>query len=797
MRSLLLLLGSFLLFSTTIPACGYYILGEQYRIALLDPYLAGEEYSAFFYSSEALNHGQNAQAGRDRLRNAQAWATELGAGVSPQNVMDILYGTTLANWLSAKGGAAKQNGWANNPAWQAISKRPDLLEYALWAKGYEQPYKQITYWEWEEMEEEPVADPATEAYTTNFKSRAEAGYAKAPKNSFLADRYAYQLLLMAYYDGDEEAMATYFNRHFKGKQGPLADWARFHFAGQWNEEGRYLVEMANAFRAVPEKALAVYRRTEQKIDLTLALSIAKTGEERSNLYALAALKRKGRALELLREAYRLDPTNPVLDLLVVREFNKLEDWLMSYQLTANGPALPSTDWPEWDENYETKKEALRKDNYVRDRAYLKNLRTFINEYKSVNGPANFTEVLRAQAALLDEDYAAALQLTEPLTGLTDSPIATQVKVIRFLALLQSGDLGQTGVKNQLAGYLNDLEQELGPISDEEEWTQEGNLREGLNRAAAQAFAAAQDTVSAYFLHNRSLGLPLGDNWASEYYQQIRFLDRNISPGVMEAIIGIVDKGDTSTPWAALLQAGRLPEVNALHDLAGTLALRRNDLALALKHFSVVPDSWYAENYEFMSYLTESPLNDMWSNSPRRIAFTSKADVVRQLQQLEKVRQTGGEAGAAACLQLAHAWYNMSHLGRSWMMLKYGKYAYEPTSAVPWPLGGSHPAVPHSAADYAVIMRAARAEEYLECAASASTDPEMAAATDLGQRAIEWRIRQVTAEQDRDWNMSWEEHVAKTNVGYTKLMTPFVKKYGNTSVYREAIVQCSALAVVER
>lgn len=796
MRSLLLLIGSLLLFSPTLPACGYYIMGEQYRIALLDPYLIGNEYSAFFYSTQLLNHGQNAQAGRDRLRNAQAWATELGAGVSPQNVMDILYGTTLADWLAAKGGAAKQNGWANNPAWRAISQRPDLLEYALWAKGYEQPHKEVTYWEWEEMEEEPVADPATEAYTTNFQARAAAGYAGAPKNSFLADRYAYQLLLMAYYDGDEAAMATYFNRHFKGKQGPLADWARFHFAGQWNEEGRYLVEMANAFRAVPEKALAVYRRTDQRIDLTLALSAAKTDAERSNLYALAALKRKGKALPLLSEAYRLDPTNPVLDLLVVREFNKVEDWLMTYLLTDLGPALPSTDWPEWDvKDYEAKVAALRKSNYAKDRAYLKDLRTFIRSYRSATGPTHFNEILQAQAALLDEDYATALQLTASLPIGEATPISTQVRVIRFLALLQSGRLDQPAVKDELARHLLVLETELGPVSDDEMWDQEGNLRAGLNRAAAQAFAAVQDTVSAFFLHNRSLGLPLGEYWSSEYYNQIRYLDRNISDGVMERIIEVIKKADTTTPWGKLQLKARLPEVNALHDLAGTLALRRNDLPVALRHFAAVPDSWYANAYEFKTYLTESPLNDMWSNRPKRIAFTSKADAVKQLQQLEKVRATGGAAAAAANLTLAHAWYNMSNYGPSWMMLKYGRYLTEPEMAMPWPKGGSHPAVPHSAADFALIQQADRAAKYFAAAAAAAGDPETLAEADLGQRIITLRMAEAAEERSRNWDLTWEEYNKQNSLTYAKLMQPFVKKYRNTSVYQDAIMQCSSLAAI--
>ena len=774
-----------------LQACGYDILGEGYRIALLDPYLVGGEYSAFFYSTERLNHDENAKAGRDRIRNAEAWAAELGYGVSGADVMRILYGSSLDDWLLAKDGGAAKLGWGDNRAWQAISQRPDLLEYALWAKGYEKPDIVQDYWG--EPEEEVVPGP----YTTNFKARARAGYAQSRKNSFLADRYGYQLLLIAYYEGDDEAMDYYFKDHFKGKTGALADWARFHFAGQWNEEGRYLVEMANAFRRVPEKALAVYNRTDQMIDPTKYLSATRNDAERSNLYALAALKRKGKALDLLRQAYILDPTNPMLDLLVVREFNKVEDWLMTYRLTHLGPAIPSGGWPQWGEDYEAKKVIMRKATYGKDRAYLKQLRTFIHSYRSVAGATHFSEVLRAQAALLDEDYAMALRLTDALVNTERSPIGTQVKVIRTLALLQSARLDQEGVKNELAGYLLALEEELGPATESDTWTNDGNLRAGINRAAAQAFAAARDTVSAYFLHNRSLTLPLANNWSSKYYDQIRYLDRPISPQVMREVIAVIERGDESTPWMALLQSSELPEVYALHDLAGTLALRRNDLGLALHHFAAVPYKWYQMNYEFSHHLTTSPLNDMWLGNPRRIAFTRKVDVVRQLMQLEKVSKIGGEAGAAACLTLGKAWYNMSHLGPAWMMLKYGKYNYEPNEPMPWPTGRSHPAVPHSAADYHLIHEASRALEFFNCTSATTIDPEVLAEVDLSKRII---ARDIQANQG-DWgypsSRTWDERMAEYDRQYEELMLPFVREYRETALYQAAVMQCSSLADLGR
>ena len=82
-------------------ACGFYILGDEYRVALFDPYLVGQEYELFFYSADKFHPGATAEIGRDRLRNGQEWARELGNGVSAKNALDLIYKTSLEDWRNA------------------------------------------------------------------------------------------------------------------------------------------------------------------------------------------------------------------------------------------------------------------------------------------------------------------------------------------------------------------------------------------------------------------------------------------------------------------------------------------------------------------------------------------------------------------------------------------------------------------------------------------------------------------------------------------------------------------------
>lgn len=801
-KFVLTLIALFLLSPTPGKTCGYSLLGEDYRIALLNPYIIGEDYAPLFYSADRLNTLKNAKAGTDRLRNVAAWAQELGPEVSPEDVMAILYGTSLQDWLKAKKGHAPKT-WKENPAWRAIVQRPDLHEYVFYAKGYEQE-NVVRHW-WDDEETTPV--PVDEKnYRENYHTRALAGYTKAKAGSFLKDRYAYQLLLLAFYDDDAEAMEAYFMPHFKGKSGALADWARFHFANQWNEEGRYTVAMANALRAVPEKAIAAYLRTTNRINPPDYLAVTRNAAERSNLYALAALKQKGKALNHLRKAYESDPTNPLVELLVVREINKLEDWLMTNPLTGLGPALTSYKMPEWSKDYQWQVDQLRQQNRDKDRAHLTQLRQFLKSYRPQD--AKLGAIFRGQVALLDEDYRSALKETAELKE-GDEGADLQVRIIRYLALLQGGKLNDAKVQEELAEHLLALDGVL-PKQDPNKYysgsDKDFNLLPALNRIASQRYAAAGDTVTAYLLHNRSLSLLNGNTWSSEYYRKIDYLDRDISPAVMDGIIAFLEGKAYVSAFDRLLRTNLVPGIEVLLDLAGTLALRRNDLPRALAYFEKIPDGWYVTNDYFSSnfnsawsdseepYFWTTPITDMIQKGPGE-KLTSKAMLLRQLQALEELSSQGGDQGATACLALAQAWYNMSDFGPAWDMLAYGKSSRKPSGPTRWPEGVAHSGVPHNAADFNLIHRASRSEAYFDCAETTAKDEQLLAEIDLSRRILKYRVREAeTMAKNRGWLDDDERTALSTE--YRNIMSPFVREYGKTDYAIRVATQCSSLADLE-
>lgn len=653
----------------------------------------------------------------------------------------------------------------------------------LYAKSYEQENSVMNWWE-----DEKTSSPAVAAYQGNFQARAEAGYRKALSDSFLKERYAYQLLLLAYYADDAEAMETYFMRHFKDEQGALADWARFHFAGQWNGEGRYTIEMANALRAAPEKAIAAYLRTAKRINPEDYTSALRNNAERSNLYALAALKQKGKALKFLQEAYRLAPSNPLVALLIVREINKLEDWLMSNPLTGLGPAISSYPMPDWDaEDYAQTVKRLREENMAKDRAYLKQLRLFLSSYQPQD--TRLGAIFRGQTALLDEDFRTALKETASLTEGKEGA-GLQVRIIRYLALLQEGNLKDEKVKEELAEHLLALDASL-PKQDPEKFDfysgSNYNILPALNRIASQRYAAAGDTATAYFLHNRSLELINGDTWSSETYQMIDFLDRDITPKIIDDVINIKDRATTNSAFDRLIKSTRAATRDELYNLAGTLALRRNELELAATYFSKITSP---QNGSEDSYPLVSPLADMLGTELNNTVI-SKEMLVRQLLVLEELSQQGGDRGAAACLALAQAWYNMSDFGPAWSMLSYGKSSIKPTEPIAWPGGLAHAGVPHNQADFNLIHRSSRSEEYFACAEASAKDQQLMAEIDLSRRILTYRITEQKV-MAGSWSWLNEDERALLANNYREIMSPFVRNYGRTNYAIKVAAQCSSL-----
>lgn len=788
----LLFLLSLLLIASSTKACGYNLASEDYRVALFNPYIIGNDYQPFFFSSAYLHNYQNAQAGIDRRRNCQDWANELGGKVQWADMLNILYNSSLDDWLIAKENP-NDNPWQHEPAWRALRQRPELVEYIIWAKKYEVPNTNTSrkMLQWQEVFSYWRPEPSSPSNDTlaALQTRAEIALQTADPSSFLARRYAYQLLLMARYRDDETAFNQYFDTYFRNQTDALADWAYFHkihFLD--NDPKQQYILAARSFTRCPEKALPIYllnRGLSKPSDANIPKNYL------ADAYAFEALKNYGYAQEQLSRLKQYNPQHSLFPLLLTREVNKLENWLLTDKATNQGTLVASTPEPEWnydDTSWEDYK-AIRKKHYQKnlqkDLAYLKQFRQFVDGLqasKDGQGLDKTTlQLLRAQLAMLDQDPRAALTLTKGLEKLA-GPKGTQAAIIQYMALLSEANLQQADTKTRMLELLCRIGPELSYTQGPQ------NTFPALLRLTSQAFEAQRDTTTAFFFHLHALDLPYSDGYASQYYKQIDYLDRNLSPAVFQQILQLIEGEAPKTPFNTYLLSTILPSSSAIRDVAGTVSLRANRLDAAQQYFEAIPNSWYQEAYAFSDHLTNDPLLPRFSKKQNAPSLIPKAEVVRQLIALEKIAQGTGQKAAQACLQLAEAWFNMSNYGPAWMMLSYGKSSSTSESHQAWP-AGQHLFSPHSAADYRLIFQAARAKDYWNKALALSQDPELIAQTTLALLDLDYQQEILALQKNYYYN---QEKLASRYLHHQDQLRNYAGKYKESAFFQSAIIQCSSL-----
>ncbi len=772
-------------------SCGYSLLGEDYRVALFNPYLVGPDYQAFFFSTDYLNNYQNAQMGSDRRRNCEAWAAALGDRVRWTDVWEILYGGTLQDWQSAAADPLEHR-WKDQRAWQAIRNKASHLDYVLWAKSYEVPsengptttsWKQLTRY-WSPKNE---GNQASDSEIARLLALAETNMAKAGTGTFIERRYAYQLLLMARYRDDKEAFYRYFNTYFKNGTDVLSDWARYHEINFLRKDSpAQYVAVAQSFVRCPEKAVALYTFYH---DLVKPADHLIPQEALADVYAFAAVCNFGYAQGQVQMVAQKQPNHSLLPLLIAREINKLENWLLTNKTTYLDVLVPSQPAPEWDydiswEKYTAVRSGLYKQNYQKDLAYLKQFRNFVSKLKASSQSEGLQlpslQLMNAHLAMLDNDVAAAFKLTEGRQYSTS--IATnQAAIIRYVALLSTKDLSDATTQQEINQLLCSIQPSLQTLQGAR------NTFPALLRFTAQAFEAQRDTATAYFFHLHSLDLPYTDAYSSAYYERIDYLDRPLSTAVFDKILSLIETESTSE-FTNYLKSTTLPSSNALRDVAGTVCLRANQLPQALRYFEAIPMSWYQKAYAFSDHLNQDPLLNRFQQPKQPAALVNKPALVQQLIQLEQTTKSGSkQAAAQAHLALGEAWFNMSHYGKAWMLLSYGRSSQWVKSHQNWPYGNQiyHP---HSAADYQLLFGAERAVKHWQKALALGEEADLVAQSEFALLDINYQKKYHELESDYSRSDERTAYHLKRN----EQLKAYANRYQQTAFLQTALMQCSTL-----
>lgn len=465
MKRLLLVCVVVALQAGRLNSCGWDFYSESYRFWLLQPELAdARPLHAFYFTTEIL-HGPDYDeiTQLPYAANLREWRTVVGNDVPEGAIMKVLYGMGLDAFE-----ARQDSLFRTNPFLVRLKAlKSGWPEYIAFAKRCEKLVNSDDPWGFIAHDGNGIRKAWNEGVEQ----------LKRAKHLQLRARLAFQLVRLAHYAHDPERpdlpVRPIYEKHLAPMRGSswLEPTAAFYLANMLPQPQRDLA-FADCFDRATDKQFRMVQLFDNQGMESYRLG-ATSDKQRATLLVMRDLQHPGRALEDLERIAAFDPGNEHLPLLLTREVNKLEDWLLTRDLTDYGAAIDQ--WKEPEE------QVAPEDVLKADLAYLRQVQQFIRrispQMKGMERPLltlldghlsyvagahnecratlaaleaepDATPLIRAQARM--DRILCGIMATEQLTDATRADVLALVKLVN-----ESPELAQARamILGQLHLYL--------------------------------------------------------------------------------------------------------------------------------------------------------------------------------------------------------------------------------------------------------------------------------------------------------------------------------------------------------
>jgi hypothetical protein len=712
--SVLLILVLFLLPLRVMEGCGYWIDRESTRIVYFDPYLGiTPELHPYVYIHDfydLFNKDQGDPEQKDYWKNCAEWASYVGK-VTPQDVFKVIYETEADQFLSWQKTGQLKDKLAGNPfiTYLLQAKNKKVLDYLTFAFKAEFSQRQLfDPWSSSSLPSEGQLNSSKIAtLAINRMSKT--------KDPFLHERYAFQALVHTYYAkryGECLTMQKHFFGKKRGSKSILKDWTLIYKANSHFELRDTLnacISWARAFDRTSSKKFVSHLQFPDEY-LDIALKKTTDASDRSNMIALCCIDKSAPILNNLVQLVNINPNSKYLPLLLSREINKVEEWMLTPQLTFyknsdevqyEKPALASEETELF-----SKSNKYLKINAQKNLQYLAKLQALIQRIMAVpkQSSMGFWHFAAAHTCILSNDIQQAKYHLNQVKTNGDPKMQYQKTVQELLILPDLKNISYGAVKNEIAGLFNQLlKSKYNPQLDL-------GIYPKLLLYYSRKYQGKKDVVTAGLFYNRARYIQVnGQSGRLGYYSDISYFDRFASLGDLDILLGL-HENKPKTPFVQFLLAPiqwqeitktydldewqrwtkdpnytwALPSRMQLLDLKGTIAFRQRKYVLAWDAYKQMSANYWEKNYEFSAFLNQDPFGNLqqlpWESE--KIKRFNKAKVLQRWIELGHQMRNGTEQEAAqAHYLLANAHYNTTYWGQNWMMFSYGQSLVEPVFGV--------------------------------------------------------------------------------------------------------------------
>lgn len=667
---------NFLLFilisvSNLASACGFYPYGEEARISLFNPSLFGfNQYASFYYSSQSFGPSEvQITAANNDDPNIRLWYDYCRGRVDVASLDEAVYKLTYADIDRQSPNAMIQYLYRKNDT--------SALNYLRFAKTCEL-FNSLEDDPWEREDFYVIPQ------RTKLMEQAVDLSAKV-KNSQLKKRYAFLAIRLAWYNHQYDVVQSLFAAVFDktAKKDIIYYWSLYFKSITETDNARANYELAQVFAHAVDKRFVCHQHFRRSVAVEQELQYAETNEEKANVYLLAAIERFDKALLYIKKLYELNPSSDGLSFLLLREINKIEDFVLTPYYTLFQPSLSYDMWEGEDMDLSIPQTLNRAEA---DRLYAMEVLKFSTSVnlKKINNPY-FWQCGTAYLQFITRQYDQCLSLISRLEkSVPNNVIANQLQIIKALALTAMQKQGSAVISaviqpTLMANSANG--QFIFAIGKELE-----NL--GNTTDAALMYSVLSDNWSPnndeYTKNDVFWKSLLGGAYDDYFYDYFDYADVVYTPSQTTDLIEDIEKNiklfDRFSIFKYRILRGDLPR---LYDLLGTKYIRRNQLNDALAAFEKAGTAYWSR--------ANTPWDDTENIFDRNPFYTLKytpkfietADTIRLnkysvtqqlIKYLARAEDKNEKNRDYYYFLVANAYYNMGHEGNSYMMRRFRSWS---------------------------------------------------------------------------------------------------------------------------
>lgn len=621
----------FFLFNTWhVESCAYFEPDwELYRF--FSPELSQTaRFRPLYFSFSRFYETEDLMKKNEQDENLIEWQNYLGNQVTQKDLESLIYKSSqqdldkIRNFVLLQK-PLKEKQWTENSVvqfWASKKKDAEAIEYLAFAKKCEKYAYRESMWE------EPL--PNATAILAGYSKEAEKA-SQLAKEPFFKLRYAYQAVRLAHYAQDyKRAILLYDNLVEPLKsENIIKYWALGHKAGALRNLGQ-MPMAAYLFSLVFEKSTAkrissfLSCKVFSDEDWKKALSLCRNNQEKSTLFFIRGIHPQNFALPEMMAIYSLVPNSDYLDMLLLREINKIELILMPLRAGQSGF-----------EGY------ANSDQIAMHKLYIPKLKNFIFQYLQTSKDPQKQSLWLMALGYCDYLLEKPQEARKSFEKLNKNNLTAEAK--------KQIEVFETMIELAEMTYIDaDLEEKM---YQKVEKTQNRALK-GLMVASFERLYKKQKEIAKAFL---------------SYHNIFDIKTQHVD---IDGLLAFVEKANPTSYEKELIQKidPKNPK-NVLLEIKATIALADDQLDEAEK---LLKQSGI--NTTLKGDPTSDELIDC-VNCLRNKTYT-KLGLITQIKAL-KAQATKGSAAqmADANLKLGNIYYNTTYYGHCWQAKEYFRSPY--------------------------------------------------------------------------------------------------------------------------